>query len=117
MRALAALAACLIFVATAQAEIVKFAWDPPAPNPDGSAQKIDGYKLYISPLPGRYAAPAATIGKTAISYSYFLPTSMSGKYYVVLTAYNTVGESLPSNEIEFTTKPKPAAAGALRLVP
>lgn len=117
MRALAALAVCLIFAATAQAETVKFAWDPPTSNEDGSPLKLDGYRLYVSPVAGKYAAPAATIGKTATTYSYFLPPSLSGKYYVTLTAYNTVGESLPSNEIEFTTKPKPQAAGTLRIVP
>jgi hypothetical protein len=112
-----ALLATLFFATIAQAETVKFSWDPPTSNADGTPLKLDGYRLFVSPTAGQYAAPATTISKTATSYIYTLPVSLEGKYYVILKAYNTAGESLPSNEVEFVTKPKPQQPSLLKIVP
>lgn len=123
LRDFAILLVCTLIVVTlfatlARAEIIKFVWDKPTANADGSTPvTVSGYRFYISPVPGTYGPSNAGIPASSTTYSFVVPEKMAGgSYYATVTAYNAQGESERSNEIQFTTKPKPANASGLRLV-
>lgn len=108
----------LLFVAPLHAETIKFAWDKPTANADGSPLILSGYRFYISPVPGAYGPSNALLGPASLTYSFVVPEKMAGsKFYATVTAYNQQGESERSNELEFVTKPKPAPASGLRVAP
>jgi hypothetical protein len=112
------LAAFLFLAAPLQAEVIKFAWDKPSTNADGSPLVISGYRFYFSSVPGSYGPAVTTLSPTATTYSWVVPANLaSTKLYATITAYNAVGESERSNELVFTTQPKPAAATGLKIVP
>jgi len=68
-------------------------WNPVTTTP------LDGYKIYIGTVPGQY-----TQAITAGNVTSFTVESLSVgiTYYFVVTAYNSAGESAPSNEVYAT---------------
>lgn len=112
------LAALALGVAIVQAETIKFAWDKPLTNEDGSPLLLSGYKFYFSTVPGSYGPTVTSIPPTVTTFSWVVPPNLaSTKLYATVTAYNAIGESARSNEVVFTTQPKPAAAAGLRIIP
>ncbi len=103
------------------ADTFNLAWDPVTQDVLGQpVAGLLGYKLYVSttplkanwppsPIPAPYAIiPAGTTVKQVVK-------TIGGKYYAVVTAYNSVGESNASNEISFDVNIKsPAAPAGLR---
>jgi hypothetical protein len=70
-------------------------------SPDRS---VRGYRLHCGLTSGRHYSRFVDVGNVT---SYTFANLIPGKtYYCVVTAYNASGkESLPSNEISFTTSP------------
>jgi hypothetical protein len=69
---------------------VSFAWDP------SPSQNVVGYRLYYGPTPGMQTVFVDAGLKTSETVD--IPP---GKYYFVARAYNAMGESAPSNEVEY----------------
>lgn len=110
--------ALLLLAAPLQAETIKFVWDKPLANEDGSPLLLSGYKFYFSTVPGSYGPTVTSIPPTVTTFSWVVPANLaSTKLYATVTAYNAIGESVRSNEVVFTTQPKPATATGLRIVP
>lgn len=108
----------LLLASPVQAEVIKFAWDKPLTNADGSPVTLSGYRFYISPVEGEYGPANATLPASSLTFTFLVPEKMAGKaFYATVTAYNAQGESERSNELRFTTKPRPAAASGLKVVP
>lgn len=70
---------------------VTLAWEPSA----GAA----GYHLWLGFSPGGENQPTDTGGAT----TWTLQLSPATTYYFVVTAYDSAGESLPSNEVSYRT--------------
>jgi len=81
---------------------VKFAWDPQ------NDPAVTGFKLYMASVPNVAIIPAnlvATIaGSTTVTYTQL--NTPTGAHYWVLTAYQGMLESGPSNEVSYIVKPK-----------
>lgn len=83
----------LLWCVTAQAaENVTLAWDP-SPGPT-----VSGYRLHYGTASGVYTE-VKDVGNSTMATVYALVPGLT--YYIVVTAYNSVGESLPSNEVSF----------------
>jgi hypothetical protein len=77
------------------ATTVTLAWDP------SGISGIAGYRLYYGTSSGSYSNSRNVIGGTTITIAGLTPGQT---YYFVVTSFNSAGlESLPSNQISFTT--------------
>ena len=79
-------------------------WSAPTTNTDGSPlADLAGYKVYYGISSGYYTGSIVLAGKDSTSVSVATLASdvpASGKYYIVVTAYDTSGiESAYSNEV------------------
>jgi hypothetical protein len=72
---------------------VTLAWDAPA---DPS---VTGYHLWFGFAPGAESTPIDTGPATV----WTIEVQSATTYYFVVTAYNTNGDSVPSNEISYTS--------------
>lgn len=80
------------------ADSFTFVWDKVTTDMNGAPiQELSGYKFYVSQTPGIYGAAIGLPTQETITYT----QTIKGKYYAVVTAYNSAGESARSNEVEF----------------
>jgi predicted phage tail protein len=94
----------LILAQVAYSDTLTFTWVAP---PVSEQAPVDGYKLYISKVAGEYSiTPKATVTGTSAIVS----ETAIGKYFAVVTAYNTAGESGRSNEVTFEVKARAPGA-------
>lgn len=105
----------ILIANVSRADTLNFAWDPVTQDFSGnSIKELQGYKLYVSsspiaagwPIAG--LTPVATVAADTTSKQ--LINDTVGKYYAVVTAFNSAGESEPSNEVSFEIKIKPPKA-------
>jgi hypothetical protein len=77
---------------------------------DASAGTVTGYRIYYGTSSGAYSGMEETGNVTQYSLSN-LPLLVKTTYYFVVKAYNSAGESEPSNEVSYycpdTTPPVP----------
>jgi hypothetical protein len=86
---------------TSQSSALTLAWDQNT-EPD-----VEGYRVHYGTAPSNYKNTVETGGATVIEIDNLLPGTT---YYLAVTAYNSLGlESLPSEEISFTTPSDPLA--------
>lgn len=83
----------LVFSYTASAQTL--AWEPPLTG------TVTGYKVYYSTTSGQYSANK-DVGDVLRLPVYDLPLTEGKKYYFVVTAYNSAGESGYSNAVSWT---------------
>lgn len=96
----------LLIAAPAYADTFTFTWDPPTEDTAGhQLSELTGYKFYVSSKAGEYTTPISTPATNTLE----LEENKPGVYFAVVTAYNSAGESTPSNEIQFEVKAKPPA--------
>jgi hypothetical protein len=102
---LSLLALTFAFVArqNAAAEDVTLAWDAP-----GGDSEIDGYRVHYGVASGSYTD---TLEVGVATKATVTGLSDGTTYYFVVTAYNSVGESAPSNEASFTAEAPAFATG------
>ncbi len=97
----------LLLASPAYADTFTFTWEAPTVDVSGAPlTELTGYKLYVSTKSGTYTAPVSTISGLSAIYD----ESKVGKYYAVVTAYNSGGESVYSNEVQFEVKQKAPGA-------
>ena len=96
------------------ADTLTFQWDEVTTDVNGDpVVDLQGYKLYVSKESGVYTTPKATSTEPKA----IITETAIGKYYAVVTAYNSAGESSHSNEISFEVKAKvPSAPQKLNFV-
>lgn len=89
--------ALILLCLPAAAASVTLEWDA------NEESDLSGYRLYIGTEPGNYS----TVTNVGNSTRATVPNLQDATtYYFVVTAYNTLGlESVPSNEVTFTTPP------------
>ena len=73
---------------------------------DGTAVVVDGYRFYVSTVPGfKPVTPAATVTERAgdifTTLSSLVSPPAKGTYYVRVTAYKGTDEGGPSSEVAF----------------
>ncbi len=83
------LIAVLVLVASLNAADAKLAWDAVVPAPTG-------YKVYYGSAPGNYTL---NVDSGSLLTATVFNLTASQRYYFVVRAYNTAGESQSSNEI------------------
>ena len=94
---------------SSQAGQVVFEWDA------NSEEDLAGYRLYQSRTSGQYTYETGSVVgiATAGTQTLTLTIREDGKFFWVLTAYDTAGnESGPSNEVSTTINFKPPAPPA-----
>ncbi len=89
--------------ATAGPAKVTLAWSTPSSNGGSS---IAGYKVYRGSVPSGEALLITVGNQTSYNDVAVAPRT---SYYYKVTAYNTVGESIFSNEASATTTPAPSS--------
>lgn len=105
----------LLFPVHLNADTFSLAWDPVTRDAnDNTLISPPSYKVYLGPTLGApissYTAKAVT---TLTNYSLY--ENRPGTWYIVVTAYNSAGESSRSNEISITVRARPAPPVNLRL--
>ena len=105
---LSSLILALSLSTAAMADNLTFKWDAVTLNADGTpCTDLGGYKLYRGTAKGTYGGPIDVGNVTTYVHS----EPKDGKYYYVVSAYDTSGnESGYSNEVGVTidhTAPKP----------
>lgn len=68
---------------------------------DASSGEVQGYRVYYGVTQGQYESNRDVGGMTQCSL-FNLPLQEGNTYYFVVKAYNTAGESDPSNEVQWT---------------
>jgi hypothetical protein len=90
-----------LLAGTSQSSALTLAWDQNT-EPD-----IEGYRVHYGTAPSNYKNTVETGGSTIVEIENLLPGTT---YYIAVTAYNSLGlESLPSEEVTFTTPSDPLA--------
>jgi Fibronectin type III domain len=85
--------------ATPQASALTLAWD------EDPIEEVQGYRVHYGTTSGVYLTTIDTKGETVVQITGLLPNTT---YYFAVTAYNSSGlESLPSDEISYTTPSDP----------
>jgi hypothetical protein len=80
----------------AQAAAAKLVWD-------ASTGTVTGYRVYYSTTAGSFSADRRAEAGTATEYNIdLLPLSQGVEYHMVVTAYNSAGESGYSNSVSYT---------------
>ncbi len=102
----------LLIASPVYADSFNLAWD--AVTLDAQGAPVVGpvtYKLYVSssPMKATWPPPAAVVPLPTTGTAKTVDQTAIGKYYAVVTASNSIGESGPSNEISFEVKAKPPA--------
>jgi hypothetical protein len=85
------------------AEDVTLAWDAP-----GGDSEIDGYRVHYGVASGSYTE---TLEVGVATKATVTGLNDGTTYYFVVTAYNSVGESAPSNEASFTAEAQAFGTG------
>lgn len=102
----------------AVADMITFEWNKVTTDVSGQpltgATKLTAYKLYVSSVSGGYGSPTIafiTPATTGTVETYKYTNNVRGTYFATVSAYNSAGESLKSNEVTFTITAKmPIAA-------
>jgi len=70
---------------------------------NASTGTVTGYRVYYSTTSGSYSAAQRVEAGTATQYNIdLLPLSQGVQYFMVVTAYNSAGESGYSNSVSYT---------------
>ena len=109
---------CLFIPVAAGAVSLTLGWGAPAAqNPPVT---VDGYRLYESSTAGSYTYGSANAiwSGTALTATVNRTIPFGATRYYVVTAYNTAGESVPSNEVSYvmSAMPKPEAPTGLHFI-
>lgn len=108
---LAFLAMFIALPASAQTHAVGLSWSAPT-----SGGAPTGYHVYRTATSGGCssvtAAGCTNVGSTSATTTTFSDTTVQGAqtYFWVVTAFNTAGESGPSNQVTATIPPDPSGA-------
>jgi hypothetical protein len=90
-----------VLAGTSQSLALTLAWD------QNNEPDIEGYRVHYGTTPSSYKHTVETGGETIVDIGNL---QAGTTYYLVVTAYNSLGlESLPSDEISFTTPSDPLA--------
>lgn len=89
----------LFFPAIVFADNFTLAWEPVTVDVSGAPViGLLGYKVYKSSVSGTYTTSVITTTEATAE----IIENTVGTYFAVVRAYNSVGESGPSNEVSFT---------------
>lgn len=116
MKRVTMMVGCVLLGLVVQAEAVRLQWDAPLVGVP------EGYSMYRYTVPGGFCGQPITpvfelIGNAPVQaeLSFVDSSPVVGANYYHVTAYNSGGESLPSNQVCFQAQAKTTAPLNLRI--